>query len=135
MCKAPGKNERKGITAIELIQMFPDNEAAEQWFENARWGGKPTQCPLCDAKGRVKENAKRDKPLPYHCGACRRHFSVKTNSIMHRSKINFQQWAIGFYLWSTSLKGVSSMKLHRELGITQKSAYFMAQRLRKAWES
>ena len=52
---------------------------------------------------------------------------------MHRSKIGFQKWAIAIYLWSTSLKGVSSMRLHRDLKITQKSAYFMAQRLREAW--
>ena len=52
---------------------------------------------------------------------------------MHRSKIGLREWAMATYLWATSLKGVSSMKLHRDLGITQKSAYFMAQRLREAW--
>ena len=52
---------------------------------------------------------------------------------MHRSHIGFQKWAIAIYLWSVSLKGVSSMRLHRDLKITQKSAYFMAQRLREAW--
>ena len=52
---------------------------------------------------------------------------------MHRSKIGLQKWAIATYLWSVSLKGVSSMRLHRDLKITQKSAYFMAQRLREAW--
>ena len=50
---------------------------------------------------------------------------------MQRSKIGLQKWVIAIYLWSTSLKGVSSMKLHRDLKITQKSAYFMAQRLRR----
>ena len=54
---------------------------------------------------------------------------------MERSKIGYQKWAIGVYLWTTSLKGVSSMKLHRDLAITQKSAWFMAQRLREAWNS
>ncbi len=52
---------------------------------------------------------------------------------MERSKIGYQKWAIAIYMWATSLKGTSSIKLHRELGITQKSAYFMAQRLREAW--
>ena len=73
------------------------------------------------------------KPLPYWCGDCRRNFSVRTGTVMHRSKIGLQKWAIAIYLWSTSLKGVSSMRLHRDLKITQKSAYFMAQRLREAW--
>jgi len=52
---------------------------------------------------------------------------------MHRSRIPLRKWAIAVCLWATSLKSVSSMKLHRDLGITQKSAYFMAQRLHQAW--
>lgn len=62
----------------------------------------------------------------------KKHFSVKTNSMMHGSKIGYQKWAIAIYLMPTELKGVSSMKLHRDLGITQKSAWHMAHRIRKA---
>ena len=54
---------------------------------------------------------------------------------MQKSKISYQNWVIAIYMWSTSLKGVSSMKLHRDLKITQKSAWFMAHRLREAWET
>ncbi len=132
--KAPGKAFREGISLVELFDLFPDDPTAERWFEAQRWGeaGKPSHCPLCGCSEKLRPVASRN-PLPYWCGDCRRHFSVKTGSVMHRSKIGAQKWAVAIYLWSTSLKGVSSMKLHRDLGITQKSAYFMAQRLREAW--
>ena len=132
--KAPGKSHREGISIVELIARFPDDATAERWFEEQRWGeaGKPDHCPLCGGTERVRP-VPSGKPLPYWCGECRRNFSVRTGTVMQRSKIGLQKWVIAIYLWSTSLKGVSSMKLHRDLKITQKSAYFMAQRLREAW--
>ena len=131
---APGKAFRKGISLIELFEMFPDDESAEQWLEEQRWGqeGEPSECPLCGDCGKLKATPNR-KPMPYWCGTCRSHFSVRTGSVMHRSHIPLRKWVIAIYLWATSLKGVSSMKLHRDLNITQKSAYFLAQRLREAW--
>ena len=134
--KAPGKSFREGISLIELIERFPDDATAERWLEEQRWGeaGKPSHCPLCGSTEKLGQVPRRD-PLPYWCGACRRHFSVRTGTVMHRSRIPLQKWVIGVYLWSVSLKGVSSMRLHRDLGITQKSAYFMAQRLREAWSA
>ena len=57
-------------------------------------------------------------------------FSVRTGTVIHRSKIGYQDWLIASCLVMTSLKGVSSMKLHRDLGITQRTAWFPAQRLR-----
>ena len=117
-----------------LFERFPNDATAERWFEEQRWGeaGKPGHCPMCGGTDKVRPVPSR-KPLPYWCGECRRHFSVRTGTVMHRSKIGLQKWAIAIYLWSTSLKDVSSMRLHRDLKITQKSAYFMAQRLREAW--
>ena len=132
--KAPGKSHREGISIVELIARFPDDATAERWFEEQRWGeaGKPDYCPMCGGTEKVRP-VPSGKPLPYWCGECRRNFSVRTGTVMQRSKIGLQKWVIAIYLWSTSLKGVSSMKLHRDLKITQKSAYFMAQRLREAW--
>ena len=131
---APGKHYREGISLIELFERFPNDATAERWFEEQRWGeaGEPGHCPMCGGTDKVRPVPSR-KPLPYWCGECRRHFSVRTGTVMHRSKIGLQKWAIAIYLWSVSLKGVSSMRLHRDLKITQKSAYFMAQRLREAW--
>ena len=129
---APGKHYREGISLIELFERFPNDATAEMWFEEQRWGSGPSYCPMCGSTEKLRPNRSR-KPLPYWCGECRRHFSVRTGTVMHRSKIGLQKWAIAIYLWSVSLKGVSSMRLHRDLKITQKSAYFMAQRLREAW--
>ena len=130
---APGKHYRKGISLIELFEIFPDNATAERWFETQRWGASREDicCPRC--KGERVRPVPSGKPMPYWCSDCRRNFSVRTGTVMERSKIGYQKWAIAIYLWVTSLKGVSSMKLHRDLKITQKSAYFMAQRLREAW--
>ena len=60
-------------------------------------------------------------------------FSTKTGTLMQGSNLGFQTWAMAMYLFSTSLKGVSSMKLHRDLGITQKSAWHLAHRIRETW--
>ena len=128
--KAPGKHYRKGITLVELFEMFPDNKTAEKWFEQARWEDGVV-CAHCES-----ENVSEVKhpTMPYRCRDCRKHFSVKTNSLMHGSNIGYRKWAIAMYLMSTNLKGVSSMKLYRDLGITQKSAWFMAHRIREAWD-
>ncbi len=134
MTKAPGKSYREGMSLIQLFKKFPDDATAERWFEEQLWSeaGKPDHCPMCGCADRIRPVPSR-KPLPYWCGDCRRNFSVKTGTVMHRSHIGLQKWAIATYLWAVSLKGVSSMRLHRDLEITQKSAYFMAQRLREAW--
>ena len=127
--KAPGKAYRKGITLIDLMGMFPDEMTAARWFEGLRWPGE-RKCPNCGSENTMAK-ANR-KPLPFRCRACRRFFSVRHGSVMECSRIPLRKWAIAVYLCATSLKGVSSMKLHRDLGITQKSAWFMAHRLREA---
>lgn len=128
--KAPGKHYRKGITLAKLFEMFPDNDAAEKWFEESKWEDGVV-CPHCESE-RISEV--KHPTMPYRCRDCRKHFSVKTNSLMHGSNIGYREWAIAIYLMSTNLKGVSSMKLHRDLGITQKSAWFMLHRIREAWD-
>ena len=125
--KAPGKYYRKGISLVKLFEMFPDNETAEQWFVESRWPGG-IRCAYCDSEN-VNTKASH-KTMPYRCNCCKKRFSVKTNSLMHASNISYQKWVIAVYLVTTSLKGVSSMKLHRDLGITQKSAWYMLQRIR-----
>ena len=132
--KAPGRSEREGITLLELSAMFPDDATAERWFEQERWGETGIYCPRCGSLKQITETKNR-KPLPYWCGSCRRHFSVRVNTLMGRSHIGYQKWAYAVYLHLTSLKGVSSMKLHRDLGVTQKTAWFMLHRIREAYEN
>ena len=129
--QAPGQAHRKGITLIDAIQRFGDEATAEAWFIETRWPDG-IRCPFCESEGVA--DVKHRKPMPYRCRDCRKHFSVKSNSVMQGSKLPLSKWAIAFYLYSTNLKGVSSMKLHRDLGITQKSAWHMAHRIREAWD-
>ena len=129
--KAPGKAYRKGLTLIDAVNKFSDESKAEAWFIEQRWPDG-IACPHCGSKDRIKPRASR-KPMPFHCGDCRKYFSVKTGSVIHDSKLPLSKWAIAMYLYSTNLKGVSSMKLHRDLGISQKTAWHMAHRILEIW--
>ena len=120
------------ISLIELFGKFPDNRTAEEWFETERWGAELV-CPNCGCCNTCADTPNR-KPMPYRCSACKKYFSVRTGTILERSKIPLQKWAIGIFLHLSNLKGVSSMKLHRDLKITQKSAWFMLHRIRQAYE-
>ena len=71
--------------------------------------------------------------MPYWCTDCRSYFSVRTGTAIARSNVPLRKWAIAIYLCLTSLKSVSSMKLHRDLGVSQKTAWFMLHRIREAW--
>ena len=129
--KSPGKSDREGITMVQLCDMFPDEDSARKWFESRVWpDGR--HCPHC---GSVNTHDAGHNDMPYRCSDCRGYFSVKTGTVMHKSKLSLRKWVFAIYLHLTSLKGVSSMKLHRDLGITQANAWFMLQRIRKAWES
>ena len=128
---APGKAHRDGITVVQLADMFPSEEASRAWFESQVWpGGR--HCPRC---GSIKTKEASHKKMPYWCTDCRSYFSVKIGTVMEGSLLPLRKWAFAIYLHLTSLKGVSSMKLHRDIGVTQKTAWFMLQRIREAWES
>ena len=130
MAKAPGKAHRKGISLAQLLRQYPDDASAEAWFVERRWPNG-IACPRC-GDCNVQIGTTHPK-MPYRCRGCKKFFSVKTDSIMEGSNIGYQSWLIAIYSMTTNLKGVSSMKLHRDLGITQKSAWFMAHRIREAY--
>ena len=129
--KAPGKSKRKGLTLLELTQMFPDDRTAEEWFIKTRWSSG-VACMECGSLN-IQVRPTR-KPQPYRCRDCRKDFSVKTGTLMQGSNLGFRIWAIAIYIYTTGIKGTSSMKLHRDLGITQKTAWHLAHRIREAWE-
>ncbi len=130
MYKAPGKAYRNGITLMQLADMFPDEEAARKWFEARIWpDGR--HCPRCKStRTREASHAK----MPYWCTDCRSYFSVKVGTVMQASKLPLRKWAYAIYLHMTNLKGISSMKLHRDIGIGQDTAWHLLQRIRKAFE-
>ena len=128
--KAPGKSDREGLTMVQLCDMFPDENSARQWFESRVWqDGR--YCPRC---GSTRTHEAGHNHMPYRCSDCRSYFSVKTGTVMGNSHLPLRKWVFAIYLHLTSLKGVSSMKLHRDIGVPQKTAWFMLQRIRKAWE-
>ena len=130
MHPAPGKAKRKGITVKKLAEMFPDEETAMRWFESRLWpDGR--HCPRC--KGTRTREASH-KSMPYWCTDCRKYFSVKIGTAMQCAKVSYRDWVWAIYLHITSLKGVSSMKLHRDLGIRQDTAWHLLQRIRKAFD-
>ena len=127
--KAPGKAHRDGLSLIEVMDMFPDEDTAREWIESVIWPNG--RC--CGKCGGTRTREASHKTMPYWCRDCRGYFSVKTGTPLASSNIPLRKWAIAIYLCLTSLKSVSSMKLHRDLKISQKSAWFMVHRIREAW--
>ncbi len=129
---APGKHFREGISLIEVFNMFPNDTAAEAWLTEQRWPNG-VFCHHCGSTN-IQTNSAH-KSMPYLCREkeCGKRFSLKTGTVMQSSKLGYRVWVIALYLLLTNLKGVSSMKLHRDLKITQKSAWHLAHRLRESW--
>ena len=135
--KAPGKAHRKGLTLLEVANMFGDEGAAKTWVADQRWPDGP-YCPYCgsfNVQSNIKHKTMTHRCREKGCDGKTKMFSIKTGTVMEGSNLKYRAWAVGIYLFMTSLKGVSSMKLHRELGIGQKAAWFMLHRLRKAFEA
>lgn len=126
-----GKSYREGISTIELAEMFPTEDSAREWFESKIWPNGRI-CPHCKSTETIE--CKGNPPLPYWCPACKSYFSVRVGTLMHRSKISFKKWVWAIFLHLTSLKGVSSVKLGRDIGVRQATAWFMLQRIRKAFD-
>jgi transposase-like protein len=112
---------------------FKDPEAARTYLEALRWV-KERVCPHC---GTVNHSFATKKPGVYRCGSkeCRKDFSVTTKSVMESSHIKLNVWLQAFFLMASSKKGISSHQLHRALGITYKSAWFLTHRIREAMRS
>ncbi|MXW07901.1 MAG: IS1595 family transposase [Gammaproteobacteria bacterium] len=127
--KAPGRSDREGISLLELADMFPTEEAAVMWFEKWTWPDGEINCLRCGSCNAYR--VKSGKPMPYRCRDCRKYFSLKTNTAMEASNLPLRKWAYAIYLEITSLKGVSSLKLRRDLKIAQSSAWFMLHRIRQ----
>ena len=119
------------MSLVQLMDLFPTEEAAHDWFVEQRWSKNGRHCPRC---GSI-DTAPSKRQFTFWCPDCKQRFSVRTATLLEESRLPLRKWAIAIYLHLTSLKGVSSMKLHRDINVTQKTAWFMLQRIRKAWES
>lgn len=115
---------------FQMMHRFPTEDSARIYFEDKRWGNERC-CPHCGSLSTVE--CKDHKPMPYRCKDCRKHFSVRTGTVLAESKIALQKWLMAIWMMTTARKGIPSTQMARELGITQKSAWFLAQRIRETW--
>jgi transposase-like protein len=112
-----------------------DEEAAYAWVEAHVWPAGPV-CPHCQEKARISKMAgKATRFGLYKCYGCRKQFRVTVGTIFEKSHIPLRLWLQAFYLIAGSKKGISSNQLHRTLGVTLKSAWFMSHRVREAMRS
>ena len=134
MNKAPGKSFRKGLTLLEIADMFGTEEKALKWIAELRWPDGP-HCLHCGSFN-VQCDI-RHRPQTHRCRDCpdKPMFTVRVGTIMHRTHLKHREWAIGLYLYAANIKGVSSMRMHQEIGINQKSACFLLHRVRTAAET
>jgi len=120
-------NDNVTISTFQLFQMFPDQEAARVYLEARLWRDG-VKCPICASGERITTRTGGY----YRCNACKETFTVRTGTIFERSHVPLHKWLYAMYLLVTARKGISSMQLSKEIGITQKSAWFVLQRLREA---
>ena len=118
------------ISTFDLFQLYPDAESARVYFERRRWNGHVV-CPLCGCDEHI--SARGGKRIGYYrCRDCKGEFTVRTKTIFERSHVPLHKWLYAMYLVVTSRKGISSLQLSKEIGVTQKTAWFMLGRLREA---
>ncbi|HEX4028500.1 MAG TPA: IS1595 family transposase, partial [Rhizomicrobium sp.] len=118
---------RSTISVFQLSAAFPDEASARAYIEARRWPNGAI-CPTCQGADRITPR----KDGFYRCNACKLDFTIRTGTIFERSHIPLHKWIYAIYLLMTARKGISSLQLAKEIGITQKSAWFMLGRIREA---
>lgn len=115
------------ISTFQLFELFPDQETAREYLELRLWPNGVV-CPVCKSGERITAR----KAGYYRCNACKEDFTVRTGTIFERSHVPLHKWLYAMYLLVTARKGISSLQLAKQIGITQKSAWFVLHRLREA---
>ena len=111
--------------------IFTDADKAREHLEATRWADGVV-CPHCGGVERLKKlEGKSHRPGLYQCGQCRRQFTVTVGTVFERSKVPLNKWLLATYLLCSSKKGMSAHQLHRMLGVTYKTAWFMFHRIRE----
>jgi len=112
--------------------IFTNEAKALEHMENDRWSDGEVDCPLCGVIGDNRKMGGKTQAGMWLCNACRGKFTVRTGTVFERSHIPLHKWLLATHLMSASKKGISAHQLHRMLGITYKSAWFMCHRIREA---
>jgi transposase-like protein len=118
---------RSTISTFQLFEMFPDQETARTYLEGLLWPDGP-RCPVCGTGDKITPR----KDGFYRCRQCQEDFTVRTGTVFERSHVPLHKWVYAMYLLVTARKGISSMQLAKEIGVTQKTAWFILGRLREA---
>ena len=115
--------------------IYSDSELAREHLERLHWPNGPV-CPHCGGVEKItKLQGRSTRPGVYKCNQCEKPFSVTVGTIMEDSKIPLNKWLMAYALINGSKKGISAHQLHRSLGITYKSAWFLAHRIRETMDS
>ena len=121
------KQDGGTLSIFEFFEIFPTERTAIEHFENRRWPDG-VRCPDCGS-----DRTSRQRRYPFHqCKDCRKKFTFRTGTVFERSRIPMRKWLYAMYMLVTARKGISSRQLAKELGVSQKSAWFMLHRLREA---
>jgi transposase-like protein len=121
---------KKFTNLIELVTYFKDEKVCIKYLEKIRWEGNNYTCPYdgCNHNKVFKySNGKT-----YKCSKCQKQFSIRVGTIFEDSKISLKKWFAAIYLVTSHKKGISSLQLSKDVGVTQKTAWFMLHRIRKA---
>ncbi len=111
---------------------FTDAKAARKHLEGLRWADGRF-CPHCGGTEKTRlVRGKKHRPGLYYCNDCKKQFTVTVGTVFERSKVPLNKWMLAFHLMASSKKGISAHQLHRMLGVTYKTAWFMAHRIREA---
>ena len=122
---------RVTISAYELMKRFPDMKSARLYLEQKRWNGNPV-CPRCGGANKQYKQKRGYTEGYYLCYHCKKVYTVRTGTIFERSHVPLDKWLFAIYQVVTARKGISSLQLSKEIGVTQKTAWFMLQRIREA---
>ena len=119
------------LSFLEFSQKFPTEKSAQRFYEKLRW---PVEryCPHCGTVGQSSKVSEIEADAVL-VQACRKYFSVRTGAVFEKSRLPLRKWLLATYLITTARKGISSVQLAKELGITQKNAWYLGHRIREAY--
>ena len=124
------KKEQQDIISLrQFNEQFPDDAAAVAFVEKRRWGDSPYR-PHCGLENVYRVES--DKPMSHRCRVCKRYFSVRTSTVMAETNLPVRIWLLATHLILTSRKGTSALQLHKLLGVTHKTGWFLSHRIREA---
>ena len=128
MSKEPKKPKAKVLSTYEIMQRFPNEQSAIDYLAGILWKNGVV-CPYCKGEN-VKE--RKNRKNYYHCNPCNKDFTIRTETIFHRSHVQLHKWLYAMYLMNTARKGISALQLSKEIGVTYRTAWHLEHRIRAA---